>query len=111
MLMTAGALIVAMILLFIIYHGFPLLQLLMFLLILAVIGMIAGKLMRGRDYGLLGNIVLGFFGGIVGPVLFAMFGLHGILSLPFPFGYGIAAIAGSMVMVFLMRLVDRNFAR
>jgi uncharacterized membrane protein YeaQ/YmgE (transglycosylase-associated protein family) len=111
MLMTIGALIVAALLLFIIYHGFPLFQLFIYLLILAVIGMIAGKLVRGRDYGLLGNIVLGFFGGIVGPILFAILGLERIIFLPYPIGYGIAGVVGSIVMIYLMREIDRRFAR
>ena len=39
---------------------------LIFLLIGAVSGWITGLIMKGRGYGLLGNIVIGIIGGLIG---------------------------------------------
>jgi len=108
--MTFGALIVAMVLVFILARSIPLVGLIIALITWGVIGMVAGKLMRGRDFGFVGNVVLGFFGGILGTILFSMLGLWPILQLPF-IGYGIAGVVGSILLIFLMRLIDRNFAR
>jgi uncharacterized membrane protein YeaQ/YmgE (transglycosylase-associated protein family) len=72
--------------------------------------MVAGKLVRGRDFGLIGNVVLGFFGGFLGTIVFLLLGLSPILGLPF-IGYGIAGVVGSVILIFLMRLIDKNFAR
>ena len=41
-------------------------QILIWVMIGALAGWLAGKLMKGRDYGLAGNIILGLIGSIVG---------------------------------------------
>jgi uncharacterized membrane protein YeaQ/YmgE (transglycosylase-associated protein family) len=112
MLMTLGALILAVVVIFVLANTVPLVHLLVSLLIWALIGMLAGRLVRGRDFGLIGNIVLGFFGGIVGSILFSLLGLWGIVfRLPYPLGQGIVGVIGSIALIFIMRLIDRNFAR
>ena len=45
------------------------------LLIGAIAGWLAGKLMKGGGFGLLLNIVIGIIGGIVGNWLFATLGI------------------------------------
>jgi uncharacterized membrane protein YeaQ/YmgE (transglycosylase-associated protein family) len=47
-----------------------------FLLIGAAAGWLAGKVTRGRGYGLLGNITLGCLGAIVGGFLFGLLGIR-----------------------------------
>jgi len=39
-------------------------------------GWLAGKLIRGRGYGVLADIFLGLIGGVVGGWMFAAFGVH-----------------------------------
>ena len=48
-----------------------------FLIIGAVAGWLAGKLTRGRGFGLVGDLVIGILGALVGGFLF---GLLGIIS-------------------------------
>lgn len=51
--------------------------LLIFLIIGAVAGWLAGIFMKGRGAGLLGNIILGIAGAVVGGLLFGLLGLIG----------------------------------
>jgi uncharacterized membrane protein YeaQ/YmgE (transglycosylase-associated protein family) len=41
-----------------------------------VSGWAAGKLIRGRGYGVIADILLGLVGGVVGGWIFAAFGVH-----------------------------------
>jgi uncharacterized membrane protein YeaQ/YmgE (transglycosylase-associated protein family) len=41
-----------------------------------IAGWLAGKMMRGYGYGALCDIVLGLIGGVVGSMVFGVFGLH-----------------------------------
>ena len=45
------------------------------LIVWAVIGWLAGQLMKGGGYGLLGDILLGLVGGLVGGLLFRLLGI------------------------------------
>jgi uncharacterized membrane protein YeaQ/YmgE (transglycosylase-associated protein family) len=64
-------------------------------------GWLAGKLMRGRGYGVLADILLGLTGGLVGGVIFAMAGFHAYNSV------GVLAVStvGALVLVTATRLV------
>lgn len=65
--------------------------LLIFLATGAVASWLAGLLMRGGGFGLLGNILVGFVGSIVGGFLFGLFGITaGGLS-----GSLVTAVAGA----------------
>jgi|GEM_PF-1662538 len=110
--MTFGALIIAVVLIFILSSAVPLFPLIISLLVWAVTGMLAGRFVRGRDFGLVGNIVLGFFGGIAGSILFSILGLWRlVMHLPYPLNLGLVGLIGSVTLIFIMRLIDRNFAR
>ena len=53
------------------------------LLIGAIAGWLAGKLMKGGGFGLLANIIIGIIGGLVGNWIFAKLGVaigHGFIS-------------------------------
>jgi uncharacterized membrane protein YeaQ/YmgE (transglycosylase-associated protein family) len=86
------------------------LNLLVAMVIWMVVGNVAGQIIRGEDYGVVGNIALGLAGGFVGTHLFRILGWHGILGLPI-IGYIIAGVIGALLFIFLMRLVDKNFAK
>lgn len=110
--MTLGALIIAVVVIFILANAMSFLPLLISLIIWGLTGMLAGRFMRGRDFGLVGNIVLGFLGGIVGSILFSLLGLwRMLLHVPYPLNMALVALIGSIALIFLMRLIDRNFAR
>ena len=68
------------------------------LLVWGTSGYLAGKLLRGEGYGFLGNIVLGLVGGVVGSLLVALFGIAGLVKLPFIGGI-LVGVLGSVVVV------------
>jgi uncharacterized membrane protein YeaQ/YmgE (transglycosylase-associated protein family) len=78
-----------------------LLPIVLFLVIGAIAGWLAGEMMTGTGYGLLSNMVLGVIGAIVGGLLFSMLGIAfaGLL------GQLIVATIGAMVVIFLVYLV------
>jgi uncharacterized membrane protein YeaQ/YmgE (transglycosylase-associated protein family) len=70
-----------------------------------IAGWLAGQVMRGGGYGLVGDIVLGIIGGLVGGYLAgALFGVadavNGINVLSI-----VVAFIGAMILIALSRLV------
>ncbi len=74
-----------------------------FLLIGAVIGWLAGLIVRGRGFGLLGDIVVGIVGAMLGGWIARAMGLYTSSSV----GAFLVALAGAVVLVGLTRLVKR----
>ena len=73
----------------------------------AIAGWIAGLLMRGGGYGLIGNIMIGIIGAFVGGWLSSS-----ILNLPYAVtGFNLVsvlvAIAGAVVVLFVLSLFKR----
>ena len=64
-----------------------------------VAGWVAGKLTRGRGFGLVGDLVIGILGALVGGFLF---GLLGIVSFG-PIGSLVTATVGAVVLLWLVR--------
>jgi len=52
-------------------------NLLYFLIIGGLAGWLAGQIMKGRGFGLLGNIVIGILGGVIGGFALGLVGLGG----------------------------------
>jgi uncharacterized membrane protein YeaQ/YmgE (transglycosylase-associated protein family) len=67
-------------------------------------GWLAGQVMKGGGYGLLGDLVVGLVGGLIGGLLFSSFGIYGIGLL----GQLIIATVGAIVLVALLRLIKRG---
>lgn len=78
-------------------------NLLWFLLIGIAAGWLAGQIMGGGGYGLLGDLILGVIGAIVGGYLFGMLGIGagGLL------GALITATVGAIVLIALLRLIKK----
>jgi uncharacterized membrane protein YeaQ/YmgE (transglycosylase-associated protein family) len=73
-----------------------------FLLIGLAAGWLAGQLMRGDGFGLVGDIVVGVVGALLGGFLFSTFGVStggGLL------GSLIVATIGAVVLLFGLRLI------
>ncbi|MFQ3566365.1 MAG: GlsB/YeaQ/YmgE family stress response membrane protein [Aggregatilineales bacterium] len=70
------------------------------LLMAGIVGWLAGMLLRGRGYGILGNVVLGVAGGFVGGILFSLLGIGGGGLI----GYIISAVLGALVVLFIVSL-------
>ena len=78
-------------------------SLIVFLIIGVVAGFLAGKIMKGAGFGLVGDLVLGVIGAFVGGWVF---GLLGILPVGLV-GTLISATAGAVILLFLIRLVKK----
>ena len=78
--------------------------LLIILLVGAIAGWLAGQIVKGYGFGLLGNIVVGIVGELIAGFLFPRLGFglgEGIV------GSIIAATLGAVILLFLIRLVKR----
>ena len=78
-------------------------SLIVFLIIGVVAGFLAGKIMKGGGFGLVGDLVLGVIGAFVGGWVF---GLLGILPVGI-LGTLISATAGAVILLYLIRLVKK----
>ena len=80
-------------------------SLILFLVIGAVAGWLAGVIVRGYGFGVVGNIVVGVIGSFVGGWLFTHLHLvrgGGLL------GAAIGATLGAVILLFLIRLFRRR---
>jgi uncharacterized membrane protein YeaQ/YmgE (transglycosylase-associated protein family) len=74
------------------------------LLVGAVAGWLAGQIVRGYGFGLIGNIVVGIIGAVVGAWLLPMVGLvigGGMI------GWIINATLGAVILLFVIGLIKR----
>ena len=69
----------------------------------AIAGWLAGKIMRGGGFGLLGNIVVGVVGAMIGGTLFRMIGLPPVSTI----GSLISAVVGACVLLYLVSLAKK----
>ena len=69
------------------------------LIIGAVAGWLAGQVMRGSGFGLLGDIVVGIVGSLIGGFIFGILGIYtyGLV------GCIVMATIGAMVLLYLVR--------
>ena len=75
-----------------------------FILIGLIAGWLAGVLVRGGGFGVIGDIVVGVLGALLGGFLFRSLGLFpggGLLSAI------LVATIGAVVLIFIVRLVKR----
>ncbi len=75
-----------------------------FILIGLIAGWLAGMVMKGGGYGLLGDLIVGVIGALLGGWLFGVLGLFpggGLL------GSLIVAFIGACILIFLLRLLKR----
>jgi uncharacterized membrane protein YeaQ/YmgE (transglycosylase-associated protein family) len=75
-----------------------------FILVGLVAGLLAGVIMKGSGYGMLGDIVVGVLGGLLGGGL--------VQALGIPFGEGLlgavlVAAFGAVLLVMVLRLIKR----
>jgi uncharacterized membrane protein YeaQ/YmgE (transglycosylase-associated protein family) len=75
-----------------------------FLIIGAIAGWLAGLLMKGRGFGILGDIVVGIIGAVLGGWLFSALGISAGGGLA---GSLIVAFIGAVILLFLVRLIKR----
>jgi len=78
-------------------------SLILFLIIGAIAGWLAGMVMKGRGFGLLGDIIVGIIGAVIGGYLLAIIGFvaWGLI------GSLITAFIGAVVLLAIIRLIKR----
>ena len=74
------------------------------LIIGAVAGWLAGKIMKGKGFGVIGNIVVGIIGAILGGFLFGLLGVSAGGML----GSLVTATIGAIVLLWIVSLVKKN---
>lgn len=78
-------------------------SLLIVLVVGALAGWLAGNIMTGRGFGIIGNIVVGIIGAVVGGFIFHALGVAagGLI------GSLITATVGAVALLFLLSMVKR----
>lgn len=80
-------------------------HLLWFIIIGLAAGWLAGKIMKGKGFGLVGDIVVGVIGALIGGFLFRALGVStdgGLL------GSLIVAVIGAVVLLYVLRLFKKS---
>ena len=75
-----------------------------FILVGVIAGWLAGVVMKGGGYGLIGDMVVGIVGALIGGFLFGKMGVSmggGML------GSIIIATVGAIILIFILRLFKR----
>jgi len=75
-----------------------------FIIVGLIGGWLAGIIMKGGGYGVVGDIVVGVLGALIGGFVFRSMGLAagGLL------GAIIVATIGAIILIFLLRLIKRS---
>lgn len=75
-----------------------------FIILGAVAGWLAGTIVKGGGFGLIGDIIVGILGGLVGGWLAGLLGIGSNGSL---LGSLIIATAGAIVLILLVRMIKK----
>lgn len=78
--------------------------LIIFLAIGALAGWLAGLIMKGFGFGLIGNMIVGIVGAVVGGYLFGALGISAGGGLA---GSLITAVIGAVVLLVIVRIIKR----
>jgi uncharacterized membrane protein YeaQ/YmgE (transglycosylase-associated protein family) len=70
----------------------------------AIAGWLAGQIVRGVGFGLVGNIAVGIVGAFIGTWLLGGFG---IINIPGVIGFIINATIGAVILLLVIGLVKR----
>ncbi len=74
------------------------------LIVGAVAGWLAGTMMRGGGFGVVGNIIVGIVGGLLGGWLFTRLGISGGGGL---IGSLVVSTIGAAILLFVVGLIKR----
>jgi uncharacterized membrane protein YeaQ/YmgE (transglycosylase-associated protein family) len=80
--------------------------LIILLVIGAIAGWLAGMIMKGGGFGLIGNIVVGVVGAFIGTFVLGWLGIGGMFGNPFVSAI-VTALIGAIILLFIIGLVKR----
>ncbi|MFO0959739.1 MAG: GlsB/YeaQ/YmgE family stress response membrane protein [Isosphaeraceae bacterium] len=75
-----------------------------FLIIGIAAGWLAGRIMKGGGFGLVGDLVVGVIGSMIGGFLFGLLGLSASGTI----GSLVTATVGAMALIALLRLIKKQ---
>src|SRR5262249_2478874 len=81
-------------------------EIIWFIVVGLVAGWLAGLIMKGGGFGVIGDIVVGILGALIGGFLFSSLGASmggGLL------GSIIVAVVGAVILIFILRLIKRAY--
>lgn len=76
-----------------------------FILIGICAGWLAGQIMKGGGFGLIGDLVVGVIGALIGGAVFSRLGVGAGGGL---IGSLIVATIGAIILLFILRLIKRS---
>jgi uncharacterized membrane protein YeaQ/YmgE (transglycosylase-associated protein family) len=79
-------------------------SLIVLLIVGAIAGWLAGLIVKGYGFGLIGNIVVGVIGAFIGGWLFPSLGLW---DLPGIVGVIVSAVLGAVILLIIIGLIRR----
>jgi uncharacterized membrane protein YeaQ/YmgE (transglycosylase-associated protein family) len=75
-----------------------------FIIVGLIAGWLAGVIVKGGGFGVIGDIVVGIVGALIGGWLFSSMGVSAGGGL---LGAIIVALIGAIILIFLLRLIKR----
>ncbi len=75
-----------------------------FLVIGIIAGWIAGKIMKGKGFGLFGDLGVGVLGAMIGGFIFHFFGFYAFGFI----GNLVTAVVGAVLFLYILRLVKSS---
>jgi uncharacterized membrane protein YeaQ/YmgE (transglycosylase-associated protein family) len=79
-------------------------HIILFLVIGALAGWLAGKIMKGKGFGFLGNLVVGIIGAVVGGFVFDILHISGYGLI----GSLVTAIVGAVILLWAVGRVSKK---
>ncbi len=110
LLVLLGLIVFAYILIGVVFGAvISLINFVFMILVWIFIGYLAGQLIRGKGYGPIGDAALGIGGGIVGSIILRLIGqtdwnTNIVTSI-------VVGTIGAVVLVFLVRMVNKEFGK
>ena len=83
-----------------------LLSIIIFLLIGGIFGWLAGLLITGRGFGIVGDIIVGIIGAFIGGFVLLFFGLAGLFGAGIV-GAIIVAFIGAVILLGVIKLIKK----
>lgn len=80
-------------------------NLIVFLIIGAIAGWLAGQILQGSGYGLLGNIVIGIAGSLVGKFIAGLLHIHFFDGF---IGKVIVAVLGALIFLYIFGKITQK---
>ena len=75
-----------------------------FLIVGLIAGWLAGQIVKGKGFGLIGNMIVGVVGAILGGLMFGVLGLSASGTM----GSLLTATVGAIVLLYLLSYVKRG---